>query len=659
VADLPVVVIGAGPQGLAAAAHLWERGLEPIVLEAGDAPAAAVSEWGHVRLFSRWPELVDAAAARLLAQTGWTAPASGCPTGAEWVSGYLAPLAAALRDRVRYGARVIGVGRRGRDRLGDASRADQPFIVHMQDGARLRTRAVIDASGTWRSPSPAGANGIPAPGENAAVDAGLLMYRIPSFQDAEGFAGRHVVVVGNGHSAATAVIELARIARRHPSTRITWVLRRALVGNTLGGGGGDEVPAARALGQRARAAVTDGLVDLVTGFCTERVDVTDDQAVLVAEDGRALDAADRVVVLTGFRPDLSFLSEVRLELDCRFQAPVRMAADVDPSIHACDSVRATGAVDLAQPETDFYIVGAKSYGRASSFLALNGYEQARSVAVALAGSCSNGCSERQGIREAVRSHYAAAAERVTDESDTCCGAATALSDEEAQVFGAVLYGEDERGELPDTATMASLGCGNPAAVAELRAGETVLDLGSGGGIDVLLSARRVGPAGTAYGLDMTEEMLALARENQRKAKIENVRWLRGAIEAIPLPASSVDVVISNCVINLSEDKALVLAQAARVLKPGGRFAVTDVIADEDMDEGTRADLAQWASCISGALTRAEFERALHAAGLVDIEITETHRVHDSAVSAIIRARKPGGKLIAERPPDMIQAGETE
>ena len=255
--------------------------------------------------------------------------------------------------------------------------------------------------------------------------------------------------------------------------------------------------------------------------------------------------------------------------------------------------------------------------------------------------CSAGQSEGEEIREAVRSRYAAAAESVTTEdSASCCGTGTVLSDEEAQAFGAGLYDEGERGELPDTARMASLGCGNPTAVAELRAGETVLDLGSGGGIDVLLSAKRVGPTGKAYGLDMTEEMLALARENQRKAGVENVEWLRGEIEAIPLPAESVDVVISNCVINLSGDKPRVLAEAARVLKSGGCFAVSDVIADESMDEVTRADMAQWTGCIAGALTRREFERALIDAGLKDIEITETHRVHDCAGSAIIRARKP-------------------
>ncbi len=255
--------------------------------------------------------------------------------------------------------------------------------------------------------------------------------------------------------------------------------------------------------------------------------------------------------------------------------------------------------------------------------------------------CSAGRSEGEEIREAVRSRYAAAAESVTaEDSASCCGTGTVLSDEEAQVFGAGLYDEGERGELPDTATMASLGCGNPTAVAELGAGETVLDLGSGGGIDVLLSAKRVGPTGKAFGLDMTDEMLALARENQRKAGVENVEWLRGEIEAIPLPAESVDVVISNCVINLSGDKPRVLAEAARVLRPDGRFAVSDVIADEDMDDATRADMAQWTGCVAGALTRREFEQALRDAGLVDVEITETHRVHDCAGSAIIRARKP-------------------
>jgi arsenite methyltransferase len=186
----------------------------------------------------------------------------------------------------------------------------------------------------------------------------------------------------------------------------------------------------------------------------------------------------------------------------------------------------------------------------------------------------------------------------------------------------------------------SCGCGNPTAVADLHEGETVLDLGSGGGGDVLVSAQRVGPSGRAYGLDMTDEMLALARERQREAGLENVHWLRGHIEDVPLPDESVDVVISNCVINLSADKPQVIREAARVLKPGGRFAVSDIVADEDMDDATRNDMRQYTGCIAGALTRREFEEALAAAGLVDIEVRETHRVHEHAGSAIVRARKP-------------------
>ena len=248
------------------------------------------------------------------------------------------------------------------------------------------------------------------------------------------------------------------------------------------------------------------------------------------------------------------------------------------------------------------------------------------------------------LREAVRERYAAAALRAGDPQAAagCCGSDGAvITDEQAELFGAGLYADDERGELPDTALEASLGCGNPTALAELRDGMTVLDLGSGGGIDVLLSARRVAPSGTAYGLDMTDEMLDLARANQAKAGVGNVEWLKGHIEAIPLPAGTVDVVLSNCVINLSTDKPRVLREAARVLKPGGTFAVSDVIADPDMDDATRADMQRYVGCIAGALTRDEYTRYLADAGLTEIEITETHRVHEHAGSAIIRARKPG------------------
>jgi arsenite methyltransferase len=257
--------------------------------------------------------------------------------------------------------------------------------------------------------------------------------------------------------------------------------------------------------------------------------------------------------------------------------------------------------------------------------------------------------DRDEIREAVRDRYAEAA-RAADagtEASCCstegasCGCGSSIErDGAAQAFGPQLYSGEERGSLPDAAQLASLGCGNPTAVAELHEGETVLDLGSGGGIDVLLSAQRVGPSGNAFGVDMTDEMLELARRNQRQSGADNVEFLKGTIEDVPLPDDSVDVVISNCVINLSGEKPAVFREAARVLRPGGRFAVTDIVADPEMDEATRRSMEQWTGCIAGALTPDEFERRLAAAGFEEIEIRETHRVSEHAGSAIIRARLP-------------------
>jgi arsenite methyltransferase len=246
------------------------------------------------------------------------------------------------------------------------------------------------------------------------------------------------------------------------------------------------------------------------------------------------------------------------------------------------------------------------------------------------------------LREQVRQRYAESARVVTEGTGGCgCGSGSCCDGEtDAANFGEALYDAEQRGQLPDAAALASLGCGNPTAVAELHEGETVLDLGSGAGADVLISATRVGPSGRAIGLDMTDEMLALARANAEEAGAANAEFVKGHIEDIPLPDASVDVVISNCVINLSADKPRVLREAARVLRPGGRLAVSDVVADPDMDAATKADMQQWTGCVAGALTEREFADALAAAGLVDVEIRPTHRVHAHAASAIVRARKP-------------------
>ncbi|REE71316.1 pyridine nucleotide-disulfide oxidoreductase [Rhodococcus wratislaviensis] len=388
---LPVVVVGAGPIGLAAAAQLRERGLTPLVFERGPVAGAAISEWNHVRLFSRWGELIDPAARRLLDATGWVAPDDEAyPTGQDWTRDYLSPLAAALGDIVQLGTEVVGVARRGRDRVVDADRDTEPLSVHLRraDGTadRILAQAVIDASGTWTTPNPLGGEGLPALGEKSAAD--RIEYRVPNIDDPEvraRYAGKHIVIAGSGHSALTAIVALADLEKQAPGTRISWVLRRGDAGSTFGGGEDDQLPARGALGLRAKAAVDDGLLQVVPGFRTAAIESHGERVVLVSDTGARIEDVDRVVALTGFRPDLSWLSEIRLGLDPVLQAPVELAPLIDPNVHSCGTVYPHGVAELSHPEPNVFLVGMKSYGRAPTFLAMTGYEQVRSIAAALAG----------------------------------------------------------------------------------------------------------------------------------------------------------------------------------------------------------------------------------------------------------------------------------
>ena len=391
----PLVIVGAGPIGLAAAAHAHARGLPTFVLEAGSEAGASVREWGHVRLFSAWRELVDPAAERLLAGAGWVRPdPDSYPTGDDWVDHYLAPLAAALDAtdlvEVRFDSRVVGVARQGRDRLVDSGRDSTPFTVHVAGGAsriRLTASAVIDASGTWTGPNPLGADGLPAVGE--AEHADRIFYGIPDFTDPKvraRYAGKRVAVAGRGASAQNTLVGLTGLNGEAPGTTVAWLLRRPGTDDAFGGGDNDQLEARGALGKRAEMAVAAGPVEIVTSFRTAELAADGNGALTLRDvDGRTVAGIDEVIVVTGFRPDLTWLSEVRLDLDPVLSSPTRLAPLIDPNVHSCGTVYPHGVAELAQPEPGLFLAGMKSYGRAPSFLALTGFEQTRSIVAAVAG----------------------------------------------------------------------------------------------------------------------------------------------------------------------------------------------------------------------------------------------------------------------------------
>lgn len=383
--DLPVVVIGAGPVGLAAAAHLVERGLDFLLLEAGEQAGAAVAQWGHVRLFSPWKYNIDAAARRMLKAAGWAEPdPDWLPTGAELIDDYLAPLAKIMDKQLVTGVKVSAISRFAVDRVRTAGREQAPFLIRLSDGRELQARAVIDASGTWSTPNVLGASGLPAHGELAAAE--LIDHALPDVLGAERdrYEGRRTLVVGAGHSAATTLLALAQLE----NSNITWAIRAANANRAYGGGDADALPARGVLGTRLHALVSSGRITLLTGFFTHALERNGDQVRVISRAPSGVEQSvtvDRIVAATGFRPDHSITAELRLDLDPVVGSSRQLAPLIDPNEHSCGTVPPHGVDELTHPEPGYYAIGAKSYGRAPTFLLATGYEHARSVVAALAG----------------------------------------------------------------------------------------------------------------------------------------------------------------------------------------------------------------------------------------------------------------------------------
>lgn len=429
--SLPVAVIGAGPVGLAAAAHLVSRGERPIVLEAGPTVGASIRQWAHVRTFSPWKYNVDAVAREMLEATGWQLEAPDeAPTGADLARDYLEPLAAlpAIRAGLRLGARVTGITRSGYDKMRTPGREEAPFALRVAY-ARGReetvfARAVIDATGTYQTPNPLGASGMPAIGEEAAAT--RIFYGIPDVLDRDRarYAGKRVLVVGGGHSAFNALIDLSVLQQQAPGTTITWATRSGPAANMFGGGTADALPRRGALGLAMQELVDSGRVAWETGFPVTEVR-QEGEAVTVLSGQLAIGPFDEIVCATGFRPDLSLTRELRVELDPTVEAPPLLAPLIDPNVHSCGTVPPHGERELAHPENGFYTVGMKSYGRAPTFLMLTGYEQVRSVVAQLVGDSEGARNVMLELPQTGVCSTGGSEDAVTEAASACCGPAPA------------------------------------------------------------------------------------------------------------------------------------------------------------------------------------------------------------------------------------------
>ena len=390
---LPVAVVGAGPIGLAAAAHLVQRGETPLLFEAGPEVGHSVRSWAHVRIFSPWQYNIDPASRELLEAHGWREPnPHHLPTGREIIDEYLAPLAktSQLEPHIHLNSKVVAISRRRIDKMKDANRESTPFVLRVETPSgteRHYAKAVIDASGTWTQQNPISADGIYTSSELAHSD--KIFHGIPDVLGTERdrYANRRVAVIGGGHSAINAILELAALRDEAPQTRITWVLRKAHVADSFGGQEHDALPGRGQLGIRIRELVESGQISILNPFYTTDVIDENGSLCLMGEtpEGEQGVLVDEIIAATGSRPEMNMLRELRLSLDPSVESPVALAPLIDPNVHSCGTVPPHGEAELRHPEPIFYIVGMKSYGRAPTFLMLTGYEQVRSVVAAICG----------------------------------------------------------------------------------------------------------------------------------------------------------------------------------------------------------------------------------------------------------------------------------
>ncbi|MEX0808773.1 MAG: FAD-dependent oxidoreductase [Dongiaceae bacterium] len=452
-ADLPVAVIGAGPIGLAAAAHLVERGIPVTVYEAGTTVGASIRDWAHVRVFTTWAQNVDTASRRLLETSGWSLQnPNALPTGGDLYRHYLAPLAALpmLAPHIHTQARVARITRRGLDKISSKDRSSRPFEIHVDLGDGRRridlALAVVDASGTWQNPNPLGASGLEAEGEIAHGN--RIAYGMPDVLDRQraDYANRRIAVLGAGYSAINVLLDLVELSAHATDTRIAWIVRGKSMNRIYGGGEADQLPARGALGQVLRSKVEEGRIMLVRDFHA--------QAVLEEPDGIALrsmtengsvhaGAFDRIIACTGQRPDLDMTRELRLELDPWLEGVKALGPLIDPNLHSCGSVPPHGHREVSHPEPGFYTIGVKSYGRAPTFLLLTGYEQARSVAAAIAGDI-----EAADDVQLVLPETGICEDDCVDDRVDCCGKATADAPAGSGPVVPVDSGDDKRIAVP-------------------------------------------------------------------------------------------------------------------------------------------------------------------------------------------------------------------